>query len=209
MTTHNPTVFVVDDNLSVRNSLQDLLESVGLAAETYATSEEFLAAFDPGRPGCLLLDIRLKHANGLDLQDELQRRGATLPVVILTGHGSVPHAVRALKAGAVDFLRKPMPPKLLVESVRAAIERDRVGRAEASQRTEAQENMEGLTPREREVMDLLVEGKSSKEIATALGVSVRTVEGHRRQVFSKMNAASAAHLVALVLPAREQRQRRP
>ena len=206
--THDPTVFVVDDNSSVRKSLQDLLDSVGLTAETFASAEEFLEAFDPARPGCLLLDIRLQHGSGLDLQDELRRRGAVLPIIILTGHGSVPNAVRALKAGAVDFLRKPTPPKLLVEAVRAAIERDRVGREDASRQSDVQERIARLTPREREVMDLLVAGKSSKEIATVLNVSVRTVEGHRRQVFAKLNATSAAHLVSLVLPARERPSRR-
>ena len=107
-----PTVFVVDDNLGVRKSLRALLESAGLAVETYASGEEFLAAYDPERPGCLLLDVRLRQSSGLDLQDELRRRKAMLPIIVLTGHGNVPTSVRALKAGAVDFLQKPAPPKL-------------------------------------------------------------------------------------------------
>src|ERR1700690_2401699 len=118
------TVFVVDDNAGVRKSLRALLESAGLAVETYASGEEFLAAYDPERSGCLVLDVRLRHSSGLDLQDDLHRRNATLPIIVLTGHGNVPNSVRALKAGAVDFLQKPAPPKVLLERIRAALEID-------------------------------------------------------------------------------------
>jgi FixJ family two-component response regulator len=119
------TVFVVDDHPGMRRSLRVLLESAGIAVETYGSGEEFLEAYAPERSGCLLLDIRLQQSNGLDLQDELVRRRATLPIIILTGHGTVPASVRALKAGAMDFLQKPVPPKLLLERVSAALERDR------------------------------------------------------------------------------------
>ena len=197
------TVFVVDDNAGVRKSLRALFESADLAVETYASAEEFLAVYDPDRAGCLLLDVRLRHGSGLDLQDELRRRKTMLPIIVLTGHGTVPTSVRALKAGAVDFLQKPAPPKVLLERVRAAIEVDRQTRATAAEGAVAREQLAHLTPREREVMELLLAGKTSKEIAAVLGVSVRTVEGHRRVVLSKTDVSSAAQLVRVVLSARK------
>ncbi len=198
-----PTVFVVDDNAAVRKSLRALFESADLAVETYASAEEFLAVHDPDRAGCLLLDVRLRHSSGLDLQDELRRRKTTLPIIVLTGHGTVPTSVRALKAGAVDFLQKPAPPKVLLERVRTAIEVDRQTRATAAEGALVSEQLAHLTPREREVMELLLAGKTSKEIASVLEVSVRTVEGHRRMVLSKTNVSSAAQLVRNVLSARK------
>ena len=201
--TAEATVFVVDDNAGVRKSLCALLESAGLAVETYASGEEFLAAYDPERPGCVLLDVRLRHTNGLDLQDDLRRRKAMLPVIVLTGHGNVPTSVRALKAGAVDFLQKPVPPKVLLERVRAALDIDRQARAVIAAEAVERQRLSRLTPRERQVMELLIAGKTSKEIAVALNVSVRTVEGHRRMVFSKMDVSSAAQLVRTVLSKRE------
>jgi FixJ family two-component response regulator len=201
--TTEATVFVVDDNLGVRKSLRALLESAGLAVETYASGEEFLAAYEPERPGCLVLDVRLRHGNGLDVQDELRRRKTTLPIIVLTGHGNVPTSVRALKAGAVDFLQKPAAPKLLLERIRAAIDSDRQARAVTTERAVVIERLAHLTPREREVTELLIAGKTSKEIAVSMNVSVRTVEGHRRMVLSKMNVSSATQLVRTVLGARE------
>ena len=201
--TAEATVFVVDDNVGVRKSLRALLESAGFAVETYASGEEFLAAYDPERPGCLVLDVRLRHGSGLDVQDELRRRKTALPIIVLTGHGDVSSSVRALKAGAVDFLQKPAPPKVLLERIRAALDSDRQARAVTTERTVVMNRLAHLTPREREVMELLVAAKTSKEIAVAMNVSVRTVEGHRRMVFSKMNVSSAAQLVRTVLSARE------
>jgi FixJ family two-component response regulator len=197
------TVFVVDDNVGVRKSVRALLESAGLAVETYASGEDFLAAYDPARAGCLVLDVRLRHASGLDLQDELRRRKAVLPIIVLTGHGNVPTSVRALKAGAVDFLQKPVPPTVLLERIRAALEIDRQARATITERAPVMGRLARLTPREREVLELLVAGHTSKEIAAALHVSVRTVEGHRRMVLSKMQVSSATQLVRIVLSARE------
>jgi two-component system response regulator FixJ len=201
--TAEATVFVVDDNAGVRKSLRALLESAGLAVETYASGEEFLAAYDPERPGCLVLDVRLRHGSGLDVQDELRRRKTTLPIIVLTGHGDVSSSVRALKAGAADFLQKPAPPKVLLERIRAAIETDRQARAVTTERAVVMQRLAHLTPREREVAELLIAGKTSKEIAVAMNVSVRTVEGHRRMVFSKMNVSSATQLVRTVLSVRE------
>ena len=200
--TAEATVFVVDDNVGVRKSLRALLESAGLAVETYASGEEFLAAYDPERPGCLVLDVRLRHGSGLDVQDELRRRKTTLPIIVLTGHGDVSSSVRALKAGAADFLQKPAPPKVLLERVRAAIETDRQARAVTTEHAVVMQRLAHLTPREREVAELLIAGKTSKEIAVAMNVSVRTVEGHRRMVFSKMNVSSATQLVRTVLNVR-------
>ncbi len=201
--TTKPTVFVVDDNAGVRKSLTALFASAGLAVETYASGEEFLVAHDPARAGCLLLDVRLRGSNGLDLQDELRRRGATLPIIVLTGHGTVPTSVRALKGGAVDFLQKPAPPKVLLERALAAIELDRQTRVTVAAGALVTEQLAHLTPREHQVMELLLAGKSSKDIATALNVSVRTVEGHRREVFSKTRVSSAAQLVHAVLSVRK------
>lgn len=195
------TVYVVDDNLGVRKALSALLESAGLAVQTYASAEEFLAAYNPEYPGCLVLDVRLGQKSGLDLQDELRRRKVMLPIIVLTGHGNVPTSVRALKAGAVDFLQKPAPPELLLERIQAALEGDRRRRAETDERAVVLKRLARLTPREREVMELLIDGKASKEIATAMNVSVRTVEGHRRMVFFKMGVSSAAQLVRAVLSA--------
>lgn len=198
-----PTVFVVDDNVGVRKSLRALLESAGHAVATYASGEEFLAAYDPERPGCLVLDVRLRNSSGLDLQDDLRRRKALLPIIVLTGHGNVPTSVRAMKAGAVDFLKKPAAPTLLLERVRAAIESGRLARAVTSERAIVSEGLACLTPREHEAMEHILAGMTSKEIAAAMHVSVRTIEGHRRRVFYKMGVTSAAQLVRIVLSARE------
>jgi two-component system, LuxR family, response regulator FixJ len=197
------TVFVVDDNGGVRKSLRALLESAGLAVETYASGEQFLAAYNPEHPGCLVLDVRLRDGSGLDLQDELRRRKAILPIIVLTGYGDVQTSVRALQAGAFDFLQKPAPPTLLLERIGAAIAFDQEARAATTDRAAVSERLAQLTPREREVMELLMAGKASKQIAAALHASVRTVEGHRRRLFIKVNVSSAAQLVRTVLSGRE------
>jgi two-component system response regulator FixJ len=196
------TVFVVDDDASVRNSMRELLASVSLPVETFESSHEFLAALRPERPGCLVLDIRLKEGNGLDLQDELRRRKVPLPIIVLTGHGEVPDSIRALKAGAFDFLQKPPPPAVLLERIRAALESDRVARTKTAERADAVHRLASLTPRERDVMLMLVAGSTSKEVGFDLHISVRTVEGHRRRVLSKLGVTSAAQLVRMVLNAR-------
>jgi two-component system response regulator FixJ len=197
--TETPIVYVVDDNPGVRTSLRTLMESAGLAAAAYASAAEFLAAFDPDRPGCLILDVRLRTASGLDLQDELRRRKASLPIIVVTGHANVPTSVRALKGGAVDFLQKPVPPELLLDRVHAAIEQDCAARAAAREKATITRRLARLTPRERQVMKLLVEGKTSKEIAVALNVSVRTVEGHRHLLLTKMKVSTATELVHAVM----------
>ena len=201
--TSTATVFVIDDDDAVRNSLAELLTSVSLPVETYASGEEFLDAVGPDRPGCLVLDVRLKKSSGLDFQDELRRRKVRLPIIVLTGHGDVPSSVRAMKAGAFDFLQKPPPPAVLIERILAAIEADRRAHRVASDRSDALKGLASLTPREREVQAHLVAGSTSKEVAYDLGISVRTVEGHRRRVLSKLGVTSAAQLVRVVMGTRD------
>ena len=196
--TTEPTVFVVDDNPGLRRSLQALLEAGGLSVETFASAEDFFERYDGGRPGCLVLDVRLRGESGLDLQEEIRRRQMMLPIIVMTGYGDVPTSVRAFKSGAIDFLRKPVPPKKLLERIREALEIDRQARAVGAQRAVVLEGIALLTPRERQVMDLLALGASSKEIASTLKISVRTVEGHRRVVLRKMGVSSVAHLARAV-----------
>jgi two-component system response regulator TtrR len=158
-----PTVFVVDDNPGVRRSLKALIEAEGMAVRTFATASEFLAAYDPEESGCLVLDIRLRGGrNGLDIQDELRRRHATLPIIVVTGYGDVPTSVRAFKGGAVDYLEKPVPPKRLTERIRACIELDRRTREAAARRSTVADRIARLTPRERMVMDLLAWGRARR-----------------------------------------------
>lgn len=198
-----PTVFVIDDNPGVRKSMQALIEAAGLAVETYASTGEFLTVYDPRRAGCLVLDVRLRGENGLDLQDELHKRNAKLPIIVMTGYADVPTSVRAFKGGAVDFLRKPVAPKKLLAQIHEAIEIDRRARAAAEARATVADCIAQLTPRERQVMELLAVGNSSKEIATALGLSSRTVEGHRREVLRKMNVDSAVQLARAITGLRQ------
>lgn len=196
------TVFVIDDDAAVRDSLAELLRSIPLPVETFARSQDFLNVLDASRPGCILLDVRLKEGSGLDLQDELQRRQVKIPIIVLTGHGDVPNSVRALKAGAFDFLQKPTAPAVLLERIHAAIDSDRLARLANASRAHALGRLSLLTPREREVMSLLVAGGTSKEVAYELKISVRTVEGHRRRVLSKLHVTSAAQLVRAVMNSR-------
>jgi two-component system response regulator FixJ len=193
-----PTVFVVDDDLALRRSLQALLEAAGLPVEIYASAQEFLERCDPRRPGCMVLDVRLQGSSGLDFQEELRRSQVTLPIIVMTGYGDVSTSVRAFKGGAIDFLQKPVPPKKLLERIRAALEIDRQARAVAAQRALVVDAIARLTSRERQVMDLLARGKSSKGAAGTLKISVRTVEGHRRVVLRKMGVSSVAHLARAV-----------
>jgi two-component system, LuxR family, response regulator FixJ len=196
--TAEPTVFVVDDVASVRRSLQSLLESAGFRAQTYPSASKFLEAYRPDQPGCLVLDLRLGTESGLDLQEELRRRQATLPVIFITAHGSVPASVRAFRAGAMDFLEKPIRPSTLLARVREALESDRRARDVAGEHASVARLLSRLTPREQEVATRMARGESSKEIAAALGVSPRTVEGHRRVVLRKMELSSAAALAGLL-----------
>jgi FixJ family two-component response regulator len=199
-----PTVFVVDDDPGVRKALSLLLKSVGLNAEVYASGQEFLTAYDPQRPGCLILDVRMPGMSGLELQDTLRARGMTVPVIILTGHGDVPMAVRTLQAGAVDFVEKPFREQVLLERVQQALQQDVARRRAEAQHADARARLRLLTPRERQVLDLVVAGRHNKGIAAELGVSMKTVEFHRSKIMDKLQADSVAALVRLVMSNREQ-----
>ena len=196
------TVFVVDDDPGIRQSLENLCAAEKLAVETYASAAKFLAAYHPRRRGCLLLDVRLRGGSGLDLQDKLRKLKARLPIIVMTAYGSVPTSVRAFKGGAVDFLQKPVSPMALLARIRQLMIVDRRAAQAAARRDDIRRRIALLTRRERQVMNKLVDGLISKEIAAALGVSTRTVEGHRREILRKMGVTTAARLVRLVMSAR-------
>lgn len=193
----NAVVNVVDDDAAVRHSLGMLMQSVGLKANVYASAREFLDGFDAAVPGCLVVDVRMAEMNGLELQQELMKRGWTTPVIIITGHGDVQMAVRAMKAGAVDFIEKPFHDQQLLDSITAAIARS-VERHEAQiKQASFLERLKNLTPREVEVMELLIDGKTSKSISYALGISPKTVDVHRGHIIEKMQVGSIVELVNL------------
>lgn len=198
-----PTVFVVDDDPSVLDSLHFLLKSVGTDAETYSSASEFLEAYDPDKPGCLVLDVRMPGMSGLELQEELVARGSVLPIIFLTAHADVPMGVTAVKGGAANFVQKPFRDQELIEKIQHAIEEDARLREELADHTQIAARIASLTPREREIMALVVEGKANKTIENELGLSQRTVEIHRARVMEKMQAGSAAQLVQMVMRARE------
>ena len=194
-----PTVFVVDDDAALREALGWLCESAGLGCRSYATADEFLREYRPDEPGCLVLDVRMPGLSGLDLQEELRRRGAALPIIVMTGHARVPMAVRALKGGAVDFIQKPFSDSVMLERIRQAIELDRRTRDVRGAETRFATRVAHLTPRERQVMELVIAGKPNKIIASDLGISAKTVEIHRGRVMEKMEVGSVAQLVRLNL----------
>ncbi|MBI1335662.1 MAG: response regulator [Phycisphaera sp.] len=195
----NPTVHIIDDDQAVRDSLQWLVTSIGLDTRCYPSAQDFLNRFNPHAVSCILLDIRLPGMSGLELHDELRSRHITTPVIIITGHGDVPIAVRAFKGGAVDFVEKPFSNEALVKSIRAAIDQDRKNRVQQAAVEQVRHRVEMLTPRERQVMDLVVLGRLNKQIAVDLGLSQKTVEVHRARVMEKMQAASLAGLVKMAM----------
>lgn len=199
MTELKPTVFIVDDDPGVLDSLKFLMRSVGLTAEIYQSAREFLQAFDLDRPGCLVLDVRMPEMSGLELQERLKSMGSVLPIIFITAHGDIPMAVQAVKAGAVDFVQKPFRDQDLIDKVQAALQQDAESRQRLADRADITERIESLTPRELEVMDLVVEGKPNKAIAHSLGISQRTVEIHRARVMEKMQAESVSQLVQMVI----------
>ncbi|MFA6921664.1 MAG: response regulator [Gallionella sp.] len=193
-----PTVYVVDDEPDMLHSLERVFRQAGLHAETFSSAAAFLDAFEPEHSGCLLLDLHMPKMNGLELQKVLLDRRCNLPIVMLTGDGDVQSAVIAIKAGAVDFLEKPLDDDALVESVRHALELDALFRASRCKLAERDARLAQLTRREREVMDKMLEGKTSKATASLLGVSVRTIEGHRAAVMQKMQANNLLELLQLI-----------
>ncbi|MCB1902640.1 MAG: response regulator transcription factor [Gammaproteobacteria bacterium] len=198
---NQPNVFVVDDDQAMRNSLKWLIESVGMKVETYSTADEFIRNYYPGRAGCLLLDVRMPGMSGLELQEHFLKHQINIPIIIITGHGDVPMAVRAMKSGAVDFIEKPFNDEMLLESIRNALNKDIEQRAAQAERAEIATRLANLTPREHEVMEMVTAGKSNKDIAQSLGVSAKTVEAHRSRVMEKMQADSLADLVKMAVTA--------
>lgn len=196
---NEPVVFVVDDDEAMRSSLRWLIESVGMKVETHSSANRFLESYYPGRAGCLLLDVRMPGMSGMELQAHLTREQIKIPVIIITGHGDVDMAVRAMKAGAVDFIEKPFNDDALLNSLRAALAFDEKQRHLQARRAQIAARLAELTPREHEVMDMVTDGCSNKDIATALGVSAKTVEAHRARVMDKMGAESLAELVRMAL----------
>jgi FixJ family two-component response regulator len=190
---------VVDDDTGVRNAMRSLLKSVGLASQLHASAQEFLSTYDASQPGCLVLDIRMPGMSGLELQEELNLRGATIPVIFMTGHGDIPMAVEAMQHGAFDFLQKPFRDQDLLDRIQKAIARDAKLRTSLGEHSRIRAHLESLTEREREVLDLMILGKQNKAIAQDLGVSPRTIEIHRARVMEKMEAQSVAELVRMML----------
>ena len=200
-----PIICVVDDDSAARTSLRLLLKSLGLNAATYDCADTFLASYDPGRPGCLLLDIRMPGLSGLELLQELNRRDTVSPVIFITGHGDIAMAVEAMRQGAFDFLQKPFRDQELLDRVQRALVKDFAIRAELRSHETIRARIESLTAREQEVLHLLAQGAPNKIIAHELGISQRTVEIHRAHVMGKMCADSLAQLVHMTIPLRTSR----
>ncbi|MHC4445023.1 MAG: response regulator transcription factor [Planctomycetota bacterium] len=193
----DPTVFVVDDDPSIRRSLRRVIESIGLAVKCYSGAEEFLNKYDPAQSGCLVLDVRMPGVSGLDLQETLSARAIDLPIVFITAYGDVPMTARAMKAGAVDFIEKPFNEQELLDAINRAIEQDTRFRRDQAERANVRQRIAQLTSREREVLSEVVSGKSNKQIGTELGISEKTVKIHRARVMEKMQANSLPELVVL------------
>lgn len=199
--TQNSTVFVVDDDQSIRHAMGLLLKSVGLEHETFESADDFLTRHNGSENGCLVLDIRMPGLGGLELQDKLIEMNSTLPIIFITGHGDIPMAVEAMQKGAVDFIQKPFRDQELLDRISQALNTANELQSERQQQSKIQECIDSLTNREREVLELVVTGKPNKIIAHELGVSQRTVEIHRARVMEKMHARSLAELVRMRLAA--------
>jgi two-component system, LuxR family, response regulator FixJ len=195
----SPVIYVVDDDDGMRRALDTLLSTVGYKTAVYSRPTEFLANFKADAPGCLVLDIRMPDMSGLEVQQQLNRMGSMMPVIFITGHGDVPMAVQAMKEGAFEFIQKPFRDQDLLDRINHALKQDAENRSTVARRAEVQHRLETLTPRERQVMDMVVDGAANKVIAIDLNLSERTVEIHRAKVMEKMGARSVAHLVKLQL----------
>ena len=194
-----PTVFVVDDDDAVRDSLCMLIESMGIQVKSYSNAQAFLNEYDSSIPGCLVLDVRLPHISGLELQEHLRRRGEFIPLIFISAHATLAMAVRTLKAGAIDFLEKPFDDQMLLDSIQKAIEIDRSEREESICRDEIMEHLSTLSKREEEVLRMLIQGRSNKVIAHELDLSTKTVETHRAHIMRKLGVNSMAGIVWMAL----------
>jgi FixJ family two-component response regulator len=192
-----PTVFIIDDDRGMRQAIHDLVESIGLRAESFATGEEFLGTKHIGRPSCLVLDVRLPQMSGLDFQHRLAKSGLPIPIIFVTAYGDIPMSVKALKSGAVEFLTKPFRDQDLLDAIQQALERDDIAQKEQAEVADLQKRHQALTLREREVMTLVVSGMLNKQIASEIGTSEATVKVHRGNVMHKMQAASVVDLVRM------------
>jgi FixJ family two-component response regulator len=197
MTDPDPIVFIVDDDLSVRRSTERLIRSAGFKVLTFTSARDFLVSPRPEGPACLVLDVRMPGLSGMELQRELTQSGIHIPIIFITGHGDIPMSVRAMKAGAVEFLTKPFRGRSLLEAVRAAIERDLCAHKARSETGELRQRYEQLTPREREVMALVVAGQLNKQVASELSTTERTIKFHRAHIMQKMGVESLADLVRM------------
>lgn len=197
-----PTVFIVDDDQAVARSLRWLIETVGLKVETFASAQAFLDGYDSSKPGCLVLDVRMPGISGMELQKRMAAQPIHVPIIFITGHGDVQVAVRAVQSGAFDFIEKPFNDQDLLDRIQKAIAFDYERRGKEAQRAQLHARFASLTPREREVLDLVVEGMSNKAVANTLGLSAKTVEVHRAKVMEKMLAHSIADLVKLTMQER-------
>ena len=194
-----PVVYIVDDDDGMRRALTVLITTVGYQPVAYAKPGEFLAKYDPNQPACLVLDVRMPEMSGLEVQQHLNKAGSMLPVILVSGHGDIPMAVQAMKDGAFDFLQKPFRDQELIDRINGALKLDAQNRESVDRLADLKSRQESLTPREREVLALVVDGKANKVIAIDLGLSERTVEIHRANVMEKMGARSVAHLVKMHL----------
>jgi FixJ family two-component response regulator len=193
----DPIVFVIDDDALIRQGIRSLIKTIGLSVETFASANDFMRAQRPDAPACLVLDVRMPGLNGLDLQRELSAAGVYIPIIFITGHGDIPMSVRAMKEGAMEFLTKPVRGQDLLDAIQKAIARDRGLRKERAELTEIRQRFDSLTPRETEVLNLVVAGLLNKQIAYELGTSELTVKTHRAHVMEKTEADSLAHLVRM------------
>ena len=198
-----PIVHVVDDDEAVRKTVRLLLQSVNIPVETYGNAREFMEAFDPARSGCIVLDVRMPGMSGMELHEKLVMDGVKTPVIVVTGHGDVPMAVKAVQRGALDFIEKPFREQILLDRIKQAIQKDLETRRGEARVAEIQQRLDTLTPREREVLELVVSGKNTKQIAAQFGVSVQAVAAHRERLMRKMGVESVAELVARILKSRE------
>ncbi len=192
------TVFIVDDDAAVRDAIRWLMEQVKLKVQVFASADEFLANYMPGTRGCIILDIRMPGMSGLELQERLKAAGALIPIIVITGHGDVSIAVRAMKAGAVEFLQKPFNDQVLLDTVQSALSTYGAIWDQEARRQEYSKNLASLTTREREVLNLMRSGKANKVIASILKISVRTVEGHRATIMSKTGSRSLGELIEML-----------